>query len=53
MVTPREKRIRDKYSRLDDEGKVADAVKVEQKIKRIKMMVKTLLSEIEDIEKAL
>ena len=53
MISNREKRIREKYSRLDDEGKVADAVKVEQKIKRIKIMVKTLLAEIEDIEKAL
>ena len=53
MVTIREKRIKEKYSKLDDEGKIADAVKVEQKIKRIKMIVKTLLSVIEDIEKEL
>lgn len=51
--TPRQKRIRDKYSKLDDEGKIADSVKVEQKIKRIKIMVRTLLREIEEIEKAL
>jgi len=51
--TPRQKRIRDKYSKLDDEGKIADSVKVEQKIKRIRIMVRTLLREIEEIEKAL
>ena len=49
----RKRRMRDKYSKLDDEGKIADSVKVEQKIKRIRIMVRTLLREIEEIEKAL
>jgi len=49
----RKRRIRDKYSKLDDEGKIADSVKIEQKIKRIKMMVRTLLKEIEEIEETL
>lgn len=49
----RQKRIRDKYSKLDDEGKISDSAKVEQKIKRIKIMVRTLLREIEEIEKTL
>ena len=53
MASYREKRIREKYSNLDDEGKITDSIKVEQKIKRIKIMVKTLLAEIEDIEKTL
>ena len=53
MTTPRKKRIRDKFSVLDDEGKIANTVKLEQKIKRIKIMVKTLLAEIEEIEKQL
>jgi hypothetical protein len=53
MTSNREKRIRERYSELDDEGKITDAIKVEQKIKRIKIMVKTLLGEIEDIEKNL
>ena len=51
--SPRERKIREKYSKLDDEGKIADSIKIEQQIKRIKIMVKTLLGEIEDIEKQL
>lgn len=51
--SPRERRIRAKNSELDDEGKIADSIKIEQQIKRIKIMVKTLLGEIEDIEKQL
>ena len=51
--SPRSARIRDNYAGLDDEGKITNTVKVEQKIKRIKIMVKTLLAEIEDIEKTL
>ena len=51
--TPRRARIRDNYEGLGDEGKIANTVNVEKKIKRIKIMVRTLLAETEDIEKAL
>ena len=46
--TPRRARIRDNYEGLGDEGKIANTVNVEKKIKRIKIMVRTLLAEIED-----